>query len=362
MADLFAVIEAGKVRQLVPPDDHLGKMERQRYIASWLFIVVAMIFVMIVLGGLTRLTHSGLSMVEWRPISGWLPPLDEETWWQIFALYRASPEYQQFNQGMTLPEFKSIFWLEFIHRLWGRLIGIVFIVPFLVFSFKRWIAKPLAIKFIIMFVLGGLQGVLGWFMVKSGLTDRADVSQYRLAAHLGLGLALFGLVLWVALDCLRGRVRAESYRLSQAAFVLVGLIFTTALSGALVAGLDAGLIYNTFPMMGENWIPDGAFDLSPAYLNFFENVAMVQFDHRLLAMTVVICVIVFWVWIRERNITPGAKRSATYLMAMGVIQVVLGVSTLLLVVPVPLAALHQAGAVVLLGFSIWTAHELSFAM
>jgi len=335
-------------------------MESQRQIATWLFIIVAMIFIMIVLGGLTRLTHSGLSMVEWRPITGWLPPLDEVTWQKVFELYQSSPEYQQYNQGMTIPEFKSIFWLEFTHRLWGRLIGVVFIVPFLAFSYKGSVDRPLGIKLTVMFVLGGLQGALGWFMVKSGLTDRADVSQYRLAAHLGLGLALFGYVLWVSLACLRDGARARSSALSQGAIVLAGLIFVTAMSGALVAGLDAGLIYNTFPFMDGRLVPDGAFDLSPGYLNFFENIAMVQFDHRLLAITVLVCVIGFWNWARRCDVTPGAKRAASYLLAMGGIQVGLGISTLLLVVPVALAALHQAGAVALLGIAIWVVREVRF--
>ena len=255
-------------------DDDDGR--QFRLVSAWLFVIAAMIFAMIVLGGVTRLTHSGLSMVEWKPVTNWLPPLDHESWERIFAKYRTSPEYRVFNQGITLDEFKSIFWLEFLHRLWGRIIGAAFLIPFLAFLAMRWIRRGLAVRLLVIFMLGGLQGTLGWFMVKSGLADRPDVSQYRLTAHFGLGLALFGYVLWVALGILRNAIEAAPVRHARTADGLLGLIFVTTLSGALVAGLDAGLAYNTFPFMDGNWIPEGVFDLSPTYLNLFENIGTVQ--------------------------------------------------------------------------------------
>ncbi|MBC8339029.1 MAG: COX15/CtaA family protein [Rhodospirillales bacterium] len=332
-------------------------------VAAWLFSICALIFFMVVLGGVTRLTESGLSMVNWHPVTGWLPPLDAETWEAVFADYRQSPEYHKVNAGMTVDEFKSIFWLEYLHRLMGRMIGIVFFVPMAVFTFKGFIKGALLWKVTGLFVLGALQGVLGWYMVKSGLVDRPDVSQYRLAAHLGLALVIFAAVLWVALGLLKPvpDVPADgeqvSRRFGRAAWALLGLISVTIVSGAFVAGLDAGHVYNTFPLMDGDLIPDGLGDMSPPYLNIFENVMTVQFDHRVLAITVLLSVAVFWWRAGRAGLADSQRLAAQVLGAVVVVQLGLGISTLLLVVPISLAALHQAGAVILLGVNVWLVHE-----
>jgi len=332
---------------------------RRKTIAVWLFVVAAMVVAMVVLGGVTRLTQSGLSMVDWRPVTGWLPPFAEAEWEAVFARYRAFPEYQKNNLGMTLSEFKSIFWLEFLHRLWGRIIGLAFFIPLVVFAFKGWIARPLAHKMIGLFVLGALQGVMGWYMVKSGLVSRPDVSQYRLAAHFGLALAILGFILWLAIGLLKPDAEdsgGSAFR--RPAWALLGLVSLTAISGAFVAGLDGGLTYNTFPLMDGQWVPDGLLDISPVYLNFFENIATVQFDHRVLAMATFLAVVIFWLKARSTMLTTRARRAANVLVSVAIIQVTLGISTLLLVVPVSLAALHQLGAVALFATAIWLVREL----
>jgi len=330
-----------------------------RAIANWLFTIAAMIFAMIVLGGVTRLTQSGLSMVEWNPVTGWLPPLNDDVWEEMFAKYRAFPEYQEKNAGMTLGEFKGIFWFEFLHRLLGRIIGVAFFVPYLFFVLKGWVKGGLAWRLGVIFILGGLQGGLGWFMVKSGLVDRPDVSQYRLAAHLCLALLIYGAILWVALSLItKPSGCSVSSSFQSAALYLTALIFLTAFSGALVAGLDAGLIYNTFPLMDGELIPDGLMEMSPGYINLFENIMTVQFDHRVLAVVTFGAVVLFWFSGRKAGLAPSQSAPLNYLAVMVFVQIGLGISTLLMVVPVSLGALHQAGAVVLLGFAIWTAHAV----
>ena len=337
--------------------------ESTKPLAVWLLFILALLVVMIVLGGFTRLTESGLSMVNWHPVTGWLPPLDELAWEQVFADYRKSPEYLEMNAGMTNSEFKSIFWLEYLHRLLGRIIGVSFFVPMIFFVYMGWIRGAFFFKVLGLFILGGLQGFLGWYMVKSGLVDRPEVSQYRLAAHLGLALIILAAVLWAALDLLKPKAvealgeKGINRRLGRGAWALLGLIFLTILSGAFVAGLDAGHVYNTFPLMGGNFIPDGLWDLSPAFLNLFENIITVQFDHRILAISVVISVVIFF-WRSQRFRLTISQRLSTYsLLAAAIYQVGLGISTLLLAAPIPLAAMHQLGAVILLAITIWLAHE-----
>ena len=332
-------------------------MDRSRPIAAWLISIVTMIAAMVVLGGLTRLTHSGLSMVEWKPLTGWLPPQGEGEWGEAFAGYRQFPEYKAFNEGMTLSGFKAIFWLEYTHRLWGRLIGVAFFVPFVVFMVKGWVRGALAVKLLVMFVLGGLQGVLGWYMVKSGLMDRPDVSQYRLAAHLGLALLIMGYMLWVAMDLLDPRPGGGIGALAAAAAGVFALVFVTVLSGGFVAGLDAGFSYNTFPLMEGELLPDGLFALDPVFINFFENVATVQFTHRVLALAVLAAVAAFWIGAQRARLERRQRLAANVMAAVSAIQVGLGISTLVLVVPVPLAAAHQTGAMILFCASIWVVHE-----
>ena len=331
-----------------------------RQIAGWLLICCALIFAMVVLGGVTRLTGSGLSMVNWKPISGVLPPIGQAAWEREFDHYRQSPEYAYVNKGMSLREFKGIFWFEYAHRVLGRLIGVVFLLPFLYFLLRRRIGASLAPRLVVMFVLGGLQGLLGWYMVKSGLVDNPHVSQYRLAAHLGLAVLIYAYMLWTAVAILRGRGRDEvgaGSRLATISMLLVVVVFVTMISGAFVAGLKAGMIYNTFPLMGDAWLPDGMWSMSPAWLNFFENAATVQFNHRVIALATFAGVVALWLGARSMPLTRAQGIWLHIVLAAAVVQVSLGVSTLLLRVPVTLAALHQAGAMVLLTVLLCLAYE-----
>ena len=331
-------------------------------IAIWLLLCCAMIFAMVVLGGVTRLTGSGLSMVKWEPVTGIFPPMTQTEWEEEFAHYQASPEYQKINVGMDLAGFKRIYWFEFAHRLLGRAIGVVFLLPFLYFLLRGRIEKPLIPRLGLMFVLGGLQGLLGWYMVKSGLVDNPHVSQYRLTAHLLAATVIYAYMFWVAVDLLTARQRSGAGGrhplLRPYAMLTAGLIFLTILSGGFVAGTKAGFAYNTFPLMDGRWIPEGLFVLSPWYRNLFENIATVQFDHRLLASFTLIAVVVFW-WAATRvSMARRARLAVHLLLAMVLIQVTLGISTLLLHVPVALAAAHQAGALVLFTLVLFVAHAL----
>lgn len=335
------------------------RQHHHRIIALWLLAIAAMVFAMVVLGGVTRLTHSGLSIVDWRPLTGWLPPLGEAEWERVFAQYRQFPEYQKVNAGMTLAEFKGIFWLEFMHRLWGRVIGIAFAVPFVVFLALGWFERQMVSKLVLLFVLGGLQGVLGWFMVKSGLIDRPDVSQYRLVAHFAAALVIYGALIWVALGLLtRERQAQASAGLGRFAAIMTGMVFVTALSGGFVAGTDAGFAYNTFPTMDDQWIPDGLFGGEAPYLSPFEDVTTIQFVHRVLAITTLIGVLALATAALRPPIAARARLAASLLAAAAVGQVTLGITTLLMFVPVALAAAHQAGAVVLFTMALWTLFEL----
>ena len=304
---------------------------------------------MVVLGGVTRLNHAGLSIVDWRPLVGVLPPFGEEAWQALFADYQRFPEYQELNPGMTLAGFKEIFWLEYAHRLLGRIVGIAFALPFIWFLIRRAFDRPLAVKVLAIGILGGLQGLLGWYMVKSGLLDRPDVSPYRLAAHLGLAVAIYGCLIWVALGLLTGgsveRVRRAG-RWRGAIWGATALVFLTLLSGSFVAGNDAGLAYNTFPLMADAIVPPDIFLIEPLWRNFFENVPLVQLDHRLLAMLTALAVILIWA-AALRWLGPAPAWVALHAAAAAVlVQFALGIATLLTFVPVPLGAAHQAGAMV----------------
>jgi len=260
----------------------------ERTLALWLLICCAMIFAMVVLGGVTRLTGSGLSMVQWDPIFGVVPPLSQAEWQTVFDQYRASPEYQKVNMHMEVEDFKSIYWFEFAHRLLGRTIGTVFLLPFLYFLWRGWVRRPLIPKLVGMFVLGGLQGVLGWYMVASGLVDNPHVSHYRLTAHLLLAFLIYGFIFWTALDLLQPSRATDATlrpRLRTGAWLFLILVMVTVSSGGLVAGLKAGFAYSTFPLMDGHLVPEVIFLLEPRWRNFFENIATVQFDHRLLATT-----------------------------------------------------------------------------
>lgn len=333
-----------------------------RGVVPWLVLVAALVFFMVVLGGVTRLTESGLSMTDWRPVTGWLPPMTETAWQVEFDKYRASPEYQQVNAGMSVEAFKTIFWFEYGHRLLGRIIGLAFFLPFMVFLAMRQLDRPLALRLTGLLVLGGLQGVVGWFMVKSGLVDRPSVSQYRLAMHLALAFLIYGALVWTILGLRNppdyGPAETGVDRKRRIACWLLALVSLTVVSGAFVAGLDAGRYYNTFPLMDGSLIPGSYQSDLPWWQNPFENIAAVQFHHRVLAVLTVFAVLVFWLANARSQLTQKTRTSLLALAVMVLIQAGLGIATLLSYVPVWLGALHQAGALVLCTLAIMVLSSL----
>jgi cytochrome c oxidase assembly protein subunit 15 len=339
-----------------------SRPDHDRAVGLWLLVCAAMVFAMFVIGAITRLTESGLSIMEWAPVSGILPPLSEAEWERVFAIYRQIPEYQEVNRGMTLAEFREIFWWEYIHRLWGRLIGFVFALPFLWFLLRGRLRRGLAPHLVAIFALGALQGLAGWIMVASGFADRTDVSQYRLVIHLLLACAIYLYVLWTAFGLLEP-APPESADPGTAALRrglggLVLLVLVTIASGGFVAGLDAGFIYNTFPLMDGRLVPADYGALAPWHLNLFENHAAVQFNHRVLAVLSLAVTAALWLKARPMTLGAPARRAANLTLAMAVVQLALGIAALLLVVPVWLGALHQAGALALITLALWTWHRL----
>lgn len=318
-------------------------MSNEKKCMIWLWTCAAMVFAMAIIGAITRLKESGLSMVEWRPLLGALPPLSTEEWQRVFSIYQESPEYLKKNMGMSLEEFKGIFFWEWFHRLWGRLIGLVFMLPLIWFWIKKQIPQGYGLKFLGLLILGGLQGVMGWYMVKSGLVDRPSVSHYRLAAHLGLAFLIFALLAKTALSLSPKSIpsallpkASPNAALATLCFILTSI---TIIWGAFTAGLDAGLIYNSFPLMGGHFFPSDAGALSPFYMNFIESHAGVQFFHRWVAVTTALCVLVY-AW-QTRYALLG------FLIFM---QIGLGIGTLLSNVHLHTATAHQGGAfLVLLG-------------
>jgi cytochrome c oxidase assembly protein subunit 15 len=313
---------------------------------------------MVVLGGVTRLTGSGLSMVDWRPVTGFLPPLNDAEWQASFDQYRESPEFQKINVNMDVEAYKGIFWLEYLHRLLGRLIGIVFFIPFVIFAVRGYIARREWPRYLLMFFLGGMQGVLGWYMVKSGLVDNPHVSQYRLTAHLIAAFLIYAYMFWVALSLIFPRRHAKSHPLYNKARGLAAFISLTIVSGGFVAGLKAGKIYNNFPMMGDYWIPPGVLALEPAWRNFFDNPALVQFDHRVLAISTLLLTLVFWWVARGTELAARSVAAVRLLLGLVIVQVSLGIWTLLTVVPIALGAIHQGVALLLFTAALYVAHCL----
>ncbi|MBT5861425.1 MAG: heme A synthase [Gammaproteobacteria bacterium] len=333
-------------------------LSQNRTVAIWLLICCGLVFAMVVLGGVTRLTGSGLSMADWRPLMGWLPPFSDIQWQRVFDLYQQTPEFLKVNSHMDVSAFKGIFWLEFLHRLLGRMIGIVFLLPLIFFLVKGYIKAAEWPKYSLMFVLGGLQGVLGWYMVKSGLVDNPHVSQYRLSAHLSAAFLIYAYMFWVAMSLLfpaSGEQRHPWYRKSLAVTVLTSV---TIISGGFVAGLKAGKIYNTFPLMGDDWIPPGTMALEPFWRNFFENMTTVQLDHRVLAISTFLVIIGFWVKARKADLPARSRPAVNALLHTAIFQVALGISTLLMSVPIFLGALHQAIAMLLFTVSLYILHSL----
>jgi len=336
----------------------MSTQTHNRSIATWLLICCALVFVMVVLGGFTRLTGSGLSMVDWRPLMGWLPPLTDAEWQRVFAMYQESPEFQKVNSDFGVDDFKGIFWLEYLHRLLGRVIGIVFFVPFVYFVVKGYIRKDEWLKYFLMFLLGGLQGVLGWYMVKSGLIDVPHVSQYRLTAHLVAAFTIYAYMLWVALSLLYPASGTKRHPWYRPTFWLTALTSVTIVSGGFVAGLKAGKIYNTFPMMGNHWIPPETMALQPFWRNFFDNMTTVQLDHRVLAITTFVAVVVYWFKARRVDLPARTRPAVNALLHTVFLQVALGITTLLMAVPVLLGAAHQAVAMVLFTIALYVLHSV----
>ena len=350
-----------------PRSDH-GEQENAarargiRQIRCWLYLVAGMVGLMVIVGGATRLTGSGLSITDWEPIMGAVPPLSSEAWQDAFASYKQIPQYRQINRGMSLHDFQTIFWWEWSHRFLGRLIGLVFAVPLLVFWWQKKIPIGLTPKLLGILALGGLQGLAGWYMVRSGLVDRIDVSQYRLALHLGLAMLIFALVFRLArgLGLQASTANVGSTRLRQSARGIVALIFLQIVLGAFVAGMKAGLVHNTWPLMDGQLIPSSLGVMSPWYLNVFENAMTVQFNHRMVAYVIGLWTLVH-IWCVYRGSAGDRIRfGAGALLAAVLLQIAIGIHTLMAHVPVFLALLHQASAIVVLAVTVSHAQDFEW--
>ena len=348
------------------------RAHHDRHLALWLFGCALLIYGMIVLGGVTRLTGSGLSMVEWRPIMGLWPPIGEQAWLAVFEQYRQFPEYRLVNRGMSLGEFQVIFLYEYLHRVLGRLIGLLFFIPLLVFALRGVIRPGLLPRLLALLLLGACQGLLGWYMVQSGLVDRPRVSQYRLAAHLGLAVALYGAIVWQGLSLWRGASappaaarKGPAHRgsrpgglVARCALPLTLLVYLMILSGALVAGTDAGFSYPTWPRMGPGFVPPGLYAGSPAWLAAFEDVTTIQFNHRLFAYLLFFLLGAFALAVAWRAGDRRLRATAWALAAALLLQLGLGIGTVLTHVAIPVAAAHQGGAIVLFTLMLITSHAL----
>jgi cytochrome c oxidase assembly protein subunit 15 len=345
------------------PDLHLlpGRQTAAaaRSVRIWLFAIAGLCFAIAVIGAITRLTESGLSMVEWKPLINDIPPLTTAQWDHVFDLYKQSPQYKQVTHGMSLPEFQGIFWWEWTHRLIAQLIGVAFAVPFLYFLLRRQLARRLVPYLVGLFVLGGLQGLLGWAMVASGLVDRPSVSHYRLAAHLSMDLTIYSLTLWTAFFVTRPRATLlvpANLRpaLEKHAMLALGALAITMVWGAFTAGLRGGLVYNTFPLMGGSFVPPDLLAYHPWWINFLASPGSVQFVHRMLAMTTGLILLALALRLRGPGIAAEPRKLATVLFLIVALQIALGILTVVNQVPVWLGALHQANAILLLGLVVRT--------
>lgn len=348
---------AGTDWRLAIPPAHRG------HLAVWFWSVAAMTLGVLVVGGITRLTQSGLSIVDWDPFMGVIPPLSEAHWQEVFARYREYPEYQKLRQGMTLGEFQMIFFWEYLHRLLARTIGLVFLLPGAFFALRGYFNRPLALRALALFGLGVAQGVMGWLMVASGLVDRPSVSHYRLAAHLSLAFLIFGFSVWLAAEMLRpgagAAVSERARRLMRRGLAWMGGLFALqVLWGAFVAGLKAGRYHNTFPLMEGKLVPPTLLWLDPALVNFVQNPVAVQWMHRVLGTVLALAVLGFWAAIRRSDADPVSRRLNTAFLALIAVQYLLGVLTLIFFVPVALGVIHQATAMVIFGVWVWWAHHV----
>ncbi len=319
-------------------------IQHQRAIGIWLLTGYVMVLVMVILGGITRLTQSGLSIVEWNVIMGTLPPLNEKEWQAAFDQYKQFPQFRILNAQMSLDTFKSIFFWEYLHRLWGRLIGLVFLVPFIIFVIRRQLTPSVRRQSLIAFLLGGIQGAMGWYMVKSGLIDVPQVSHFRLTLHLMLALAISGVLLWTALQVWKPAARREKNALERLTWWALGFVILQMAIGGLVAGLKAGYMYNTYPWMGDTWLPDSAWMMPDTLQNIIENGVMVQFIHRWMAWVAVGAVVFAWIFSRRDPRDAPVRRMLFFTVVTVMVQMAVGILTVLYAVPVFLGVLHQAMA------------------
>jgi heme a synthase len=336
---------------------------RRRPLRTWLWSIAGMTFVVLIVGGITRLTQSGLSIVDWQPIMGVVPPLNEAQWQEAFDRYRQFPEYQQLRRGMTMGEFQFIFFWEWFHRVVARAIGLVFLVPFVVFWIKGYFNRPLMGRALVLFALGAGQGVLGWVMVASGLVDRPSVSHYKLAAHLSLAFVIFGYAVWLARDLAVGlertAVAGATRRMMQRGLAVVGgLLALQVVWGGFVAGLKAGLYHNTFPLMEGRLIPPTLLFLDPAVLNFVQNPIAVQWVHRVLGTVLALAVLALFVQVVRAKVDAVSRRLNHAMLGLMALQYLLGVLTLIYFVPVTLGVIHQGMAMVIFGVWLWWLHHV----
>lgn len=338
------------------PSIDTQQTSHDRQVGWWLLFMAGLIFLMVLVGGITRLTDSGLSITEWKPIMGALPPMSEAAWLEAFEKYKQIPEYVLVNAGMSLAEFKFIFFWEWFHRLIGRFIGVAFALPLIYFLVAKKVRKERIPALVGLFFLGGAQGALGWFMVMSGLSERVDVSQYRLTAHLGLAVVLFIFMMWAAFIHLKPKANTgelADMTVRRLSIVFVGLVFVQILLGGFVAGLDAGIGFNTWPLMDGAIIPSGLFAGGPFWVSAFEHNMTVQFNHRMVAYLVVVMAgVLAFVALKKGQPEP---RRTVLLVLLGAVffQVLLGILTLVYFVPLWLGVSHQGGALVVLGAGLY---------
>lgn len=332
--------------------------EDRRATAAWLFTCSALVFLMVIVGGVTRLTQSGLSIVEWQPVAGVLPPMNDAQWEELFTKYKATPQFKQTNHDMDVAGFKGIFWWEYIHRLLGRLIGLAFLLPFLYFLFRKKLDEDVVWKLGAIFVLGAAQGAFGWFMVQSGLVDEPRVNAGRLAVHLGIAFLIYGWMMWVAWDLTKRERVNNTDALRNRSDAMLALVFLQVLAGALVAGIHGGYAYNTWPLMDGHLIPPDIALLEPWWKNLSSNIATVQFIHRGLAFLVLLLAIGLWFDVRRDLPNDRARSWSTLLVVVVALQFVLGIVTLLARVPVNLGVLHQGGAVLVFTMALGLRHSL----
>lgn len=329
-----------------------------RPIVIWLFTGCFLIYGMVIVGGITRLTGSGLSITEWKLVTGIIPPLSEKSWEEEFEAYKKIPQYQLINSSFTLKDFKNIYWWEYVHRLFGRVIGIVFIIPFLWFWWKKIFPPGFTKKMLFLFVLGGLQGFLGWFMVSSGLTENVYVSHYRLAVHLIAAFTVFGFTFWYALDIASPFHFPSLVELRKIALILFSIVIIQIIYGAFVAGLKAGYGYPTWPKMGDTWVPDDVLAIEPIWKNFVEGHAGVQFVHRYLAYVVILFTTILVYRSIKKDVPSFIRQIVMLIGIVALVQFILGVLTLIYQVPIVVAILHQTGAFILFASLLFLLHKL----